>query len=85
MTEGYKKVLTWGRGLSKMKVKKMLAYFMDGPFANSAAGPTLQIFQQQQQQVLKMHPRLEAANSFCLVQSLLTYLLSLILKLLSII
>ena len=30
MTERYKKVLTWGRGVSKI-AKKVLTYFMDGP------------------------------------------------------
>ena len=36
-----------GEGAAKDESEKeMLTYFMDGPFANSAAGPTLQIFQQ---------------------------------------
>ena len=35
-----------GEGAAKNSEQNMLPYFMDGPFANSAAGPTLQIFQQ---------------------------------------
>jgi len=34
---GYKKVLTWGRGLSKI-AKKVLTYFMDGPLAGRQLG-----------------------------------------------
>ena len=33
MTDRYHKVLTWGRGVSKIE-KQLLTYFMNGPLVN---------------------------------------------------